>query len=72
MDPIDQYDLNELKLIYLILHAALPDNPQLMDSELLQDMQTWLEHMAKKNGVDVAHHAQWATWFNNGVTLRGI
>lgn len=38
MDPIDQYDLNELKLIYLILHAALPDNPQLMDSELLQDM----------------------------------
>ncbi|MEO6148187.1 MAG: hypothetical protein ABIP04_13985, partial [Sulfuriferula sp.] len=34
MKLLDQYDLDELKLVYLCLHAALPGNPQLMDSEL--------------------------------------
>lgn len=72
MNPIDQYDLAELKHIYLILHAALPDHPPLMDSELLQDLQTWLQQMAKMEGVDVSHHAQWATWLNNGVVLKSI
>jgi hypothetical protein len=38
MKLLDQYDLDELKLVYLCLHAALPGNPQLMDSELLQEL----------------------------------
>ncbi len=72
MKPPDQYSLDELKLVYLCLHAALPDNPPLMDSELLQDLQTHLQQMAKANGVDVSHHAQWATWLNNGVLLKRV
>ena len=39
MNAIDQYPLDELKLVYLTLHAALPDTPDLMDSALLQDVQ---------------------------------
>ena len=42
MKPLDQYSLNDLKLVYLALHAQLPGNPMLMDSDLLQDLQTYL------------------------------
>lgn len=72
MKSLDQYPQNELKLIYLLLHAQLPANPMLMDSDLLQDIQTHLQGMAKAAGVDVAHHAQWATWLNNGVVLKSV
>lgn len=43
-----------------------------MDSDLLQDIQTHLQGMAKIAGVDVSHHAQWATWLNNGVVLKSV
>lgn len=72
MKTLDQYALNELKLIYLTLHTQLPGNPMLMDSDLLQDLQTHLQGMAKAAGVDVSHHAQWATWLNNGVVLKSV
>lgn len=72
MKSIDQYTVNDLKLIYLLLHAQLPGNPVLMDSDLLQDLQTHLQQMAKAAGVDVSHHAQWATWLNNGVVLKSV
>lgn len=72
MKTLDQYPLNELKLVYLVLHAQLPGNPMLMDSDLLQDLQTHLQAKAKEAGVDVSHHAQWATWLNNGVVLKSV
>jgi len=72
MKLLDQYSLNELKLVYLCLHAALPGDPELMDSELLQDLQTYLQRMARAADVDVSHHAQWATWLNNGVLLKRV
>ena len=72
MKLLAQYNLDELKLVYLCLHAALPGNPHLMDSELLQDLQTCLQQMARANGVDVSHHAQWASWLNNGVVLKRV
>ena len=57
MNAIDQYPLDELKLVYLTLHAALPDTPDLMDSALLQDVQTRLQKAAKGDGVDVPDRA---------------
>jgi len=72
MKTLDQYPQDELKLIYRILHAQLVGNPVLMDSDLLQDLQTHLQGMAQAAGVDVAHHAQWATWLNNGVVLKSV
>ena len=72
MKMLDQYAVNDLKLVYLVLHAKLPGNPVLMDSDLLQDLQTHLQVIAKAAGVDVSHHAQWATWLNNGVVLKSV
>lgn len=72
MRSLDQYSLAELKLIYQLLHQALPGNMELMDGELLQDLQTYLQQQASAAGVDVSLHAQWASWLNNGTTLKGI
>jgi hypothetical protein len=72
MKHVNQYPLTELKLIYRILHAQLPANPELMDSELLQDLQTYLQTKAREEGVDVSLHAQWAAWLNNGPQVRPV
>jgi hypothetical protein len=72
MKLLDQYALDDLKRVYLALHAQLAGNPALMDSDLLQDLQTHLQAQAKAAGVDVSHHAQWATWLNNGVVLKRV
>lgn len=66
------YDLDELKLIYQLLHKQLPMHPALMDSELLHDLQGFLQQAARKDGVDVSLHAQWANWLNNGAMLKGL
>ena len=72
MKTLNAYALDELKLIYSLLHAQLPDNHRLMDSELLHDLQTHLQAEAARAGVDVTVHAQWATWLAGGPLLRGV
>lgn len=72
MPNMDQYPLDELKRIYTLLHAQLPENPELMDSEFLDDLQRHLQACAKAAGIDVSLHAQWAAWLHNGPTLRGL
>jgi hypothetical protein len=59
---LDAYPLDELKRIYHVLHGALPQEPELMDSELLGDLQQWLQQCARADGVDVSLHADWAAW----------
>ena len=70
MKPLAQYPIDELKKLYLVLHGQLPEHPDLMDSELLHDLQILLQSCARDEGVDVTHHAQWATWLNGGVKLH--
>lgn len=72
MKPLSDYALEDLKRIYQYLHAELPTNPQLMDSELLHDLQTFLQQQAQKQGIDVSLHAQWASWLNDGTMLKGL
>ena len=72
MNQFSQYPLDELKLVYSLLHRALQEQPELMDSELLQDLQTYLQAAAKQAGVDVTIHARWAGWLAGGPQLRGI
>lgn len=62
MRSLDQYPLPELKRIYQLLHARLPENPSLMDSQLLQDLQQFLQQRATQDGVDVSLHGDWARW----------
>ncbi len=65
MKSLDQYPVQELKSIYVILHAQLSHNPALMESELLMDLQTFLQLRARSEGVDVSLHAQWIAWLNH-------
>jgi hypothetical protein len=67
MMPLDGYPLNELKLIYQLLHSQLPEQMALMDSQLLHDLQTYLQRQATTDGVDVSLHAEWAAWLNNRI-----
>jgi hypothetical protein len=72
MPSLVQYPLQELKLIYRLLHTQLPQHPQLIDSELLQDLQTFLQQQAKDDGIDVSHHAQWARWLETDKLLKSV
>ena len=65
MRPLDAYPLQELKLIYRCLHACLPEQPALMDSDLLQDLQHHLQTQAAADGVDVSTHGEWARWLGD-------
>jgi len=66
MKPLDSYELSDLKRIYRTLHRQLQEDFELMDSELLLDLQTWLQSKAGDEGVDVSIHAQWSAWLNDG------
>ena len=66
MKSLDSYELTDLKRIYRTLHRQLQEDFELMDSELLLDLQTWLQAKATDAGVDVSIHAQWAAWLNDG------
>lgn len=72
MKTLDNYDLEELKLIYRLLHSHLQEEIDLMDSVLMHDLQRYLQDKARADGVDVSVHAQWATWLNGGVMLRPV
>lgn len=72
MKPLNEYDLDELKLIYRLLHSQLQAEIELMDSALLHDLQGHLQTQARADGVDVSVHAQWATWLNGGVHLHAV
>ena len=65
MKTLNSYSLPELKLIYALLHTQVVEQPDLMDSELLHDLQSLLQQQATQDGVDVSTHADWAAWLNN-------
>ena len=65
MKTITEYSVKELKLIYNLLHASVQSHFELMDSELLSDLQTYLQATATEEGIDVTHHAQWKAWLDN-------
>ena len=65
MTLMAEYNLGELKLVYRLLHNLLPEQPALMDSELLHDLQIHLQQQARAEGVDVSSHGEWAAWLNN-------
>lgn len=64
MKTLDTYALSELKLIYTILHSQVLEHPGLMDSDLLQDLQSFLQSQASKDSVDVSDHGQWDEWLS--------
>ena len=62
MQRFSAFEIDELKLVYRILHQNLMSHMELMDAEFLQAMQSWLQYRAGQDGVDVSDHAQWDAW----------
>ncbi len=56
------FDLDELKLVYRVLHAHLMEHLELMDAAIFQELQDWLQLVAAQQGIDVGDHAQWDAW----------
>ncbi len=65
MKKLNEYPLAELKLIYSLLHLQIIEQPALMDSDLLQDLQRFLQSQATQDNVDVSSHDDWANWLNS-------
>lgn len=62
MKNLNDYPISELKLIYSLLHSQVLEQPALMDSQLLHDLQTFLQSQASQDNVDVSTHSEWAAW----------
>jgi len=65
MKNLNDYPLAELKLIYSLLHSQIIEQPALMDSDLLHDLQRFLQSQATQDNVDVSAHSDWAAWLSN-------
>lgn len=59
------HDLDELKLVFRILHRHLGQHPELMDSHFLIELQRFLHKQAQNDGVDIADHGAWDRWLGN-------
>ena len=64
-NSLTQYDLEDLKLVYRVLHHGLTRNPDLMDSRLLADLQEHLHATATAEGVDATDHRALDAWMGN-------
>jgi len=58
-------DGEELKLVYRVLHQHLSEHPELMDTDFLLELQTYLQRRAVAEKVDISDHAQWDEWIGN-------
>lgn len=58
--------IEDLKLIYRVLHQHLNDHLELLDSPLFSSLQETLQQAAFAEGVDVTDHGQWQSWLAQG------
>jgi len=68
MNSLADWKIDDLKLIYRVLHAHLMDHAELMDSDFFATLQGHLQAAARKDGVDLTDHAAWDTWLGNEST----
>jgi hypothetical protein len=65
---MNQYSVNELKLVYRILHKNLATHIELMDA----DLQSLLQKKAVADGIDIGDHGAWDAWLGNNVVACQI
>lgn len=63
--PLAHFDAADLKVVYRVLHKNLMSHIELMDSDFLEQLQTWLQSCARADGVDTTDHKQWDAWLGN-------
>jgi hypothetical protein len=64
MQRFSNFDVQELKLVYRVLHKNLLGHIELMDADFLETLQTWLQYRAGQDGVDISVHSQWDAWLD--------
>ena len=64
--------LDDLKLVYRILHAHLAEHDELIDAPIFEELQTVLQRQAGAEGVDVTDHGAWAAWLRGEVRLSSV
>lgn len=64
MRIFEAYNLQGWKLIYLVLYKTIADNPDLMDVDFFNDLQTYLQRNAENNNVNPLDHEEWIKWLN--------
>jgi hypothetical protein len=62
---IGAHSLDELKLVYRVLHRHLSQHVDLMDTHFLIELQNFLHAMARADGVDASDHTAWDVWLGN-------
>lgn len=62
---IGAHSLEELKMIYRILHRHLAEHPELMDTHFLIELQNYLHRVAVEQDIDSANHSEWDKWLGN-------
>ena len=62
---MQHYPIQELKIVYRILHANLAKNTELMDGNFLEDLQKHLQKQAQSEGIDIGDHGAWDAWLGN-------
>ncbi len=62
---IGAHDMEELKLVYRVLHRYLAKHTELMDTHFLIELQNFLHAQAQDDGVDTANHSAWDAWLGN-------
>lgn len=65
MTRFADFDPDELKLVYRVLHGHLMEHVELMDTVFFEQLQGWLQREAGREGVDVADHGAWDAWLGN-------
>lgn len=66
---IKTYKVSDLKQIYRALHQHLMQHTELMDSEIFDDLQKYLQGVARLSGVDISDHEAWDRWLGEEVEL---
>jgi hypothetical protein len=62
---VETYPLDELKLIYRVLHRHLAEHTELFDARFFADLQQYLHRQAQADGVDIGDHGAWDVWLGN-------
>ena len=58
-------NIEEMKVVYRVLHKHITENLELMDSMFLENLQSTLQEKAQKEGIDIGHHSAWDLWLGN-------
>lgn len=67
---IGAHSLEELKLVYRVLHARLINSPALMDTHFVIELQNFLHEQCRNDGIDPTDHGAWDAWLGNRTRPR--